>query len=528
MNRRSFIFTLGLGATISVFFTTCKTKINQWILRLVLPNRSLGHRLLTMDFPKTSGHKSEKLLIIGGGISGLSAAYYLMKKGFEDFKIIELESEPGGNSRYGKNEITTYPLGAHYLPLPNTDDNELISFLKDMNIITGTDDKGIPEIDDKFLSFSMQERLFIHNKWQDDIVPKYGLSAIDNDEIKRFYDQMHQLQEEKDARGNYYFFIPLSNSSPDEKYKIWDKWTMKEWLVEHNYLSKDLCEHIDYCCRDDYGLGINEVSAWAGVSYFAARKSKTWHKYHDSVISAPNGNGQLVDMLRKGVEDKIITKSIAYKIDQRHDKLEVSVYSEFDYKSYVYTCDKLILATPQFVTQRLIPERKALTNEFYYNPWVVATLTLNRNGCIGTENLAWDNVIHGGDGLGYIYAQHQELGKLEGDIVITYYYTLRDMPQTKRRKFVYDQPKEYWENIIISDLEKAHVDIRASIINIEINIWGHGMISPRPGFIFSEDIQKAKAPIENRIYFAHSDLTGISIFEEAFHQGIYAAKQILN
>ena len=54
------------------------------------------------------------------------------------------------------------------------------------------------------------------------------------------------------------------------------------------------------------------------------------------------------------------------------------------------------------------------------------------------------------------------------------------------------------------------------------------MISPVPGFLFEENKRKAAQPIDNRIYFAHSDLSGISIFEEAFHQGTNVVNSMLD
>ena len=54
------------------------------------------------------------------------------------------------------------------------------------------------------------------------------------------------------------------------------------------------------------------------------------------------------------------------------------------------------------------------------------------------------------------------------------------------------------------------------------------MVSPAPGFIFGKAKEKASKSIDNRIYFAHTDLSGISIFEEAFHHGINVVNQILD
>jgi hypothetical protein len=53
------------------------------------------------------------------------------------------------------------------------------------------------------------------------------------------------------------------------------------------------------------------------------------------------------------------------------------------------------------------------------------------------------------------------------------------------------------------------------------------MIRPSPKFFTSGQRQLASRPIDNKVFFAHTDLSGISIFEEAFYQGIGAAKQVL-
>ena len=527
MNRRSFIGFISFGLTISSLLSSCRDKINQWILRIVLPNRNLGHRLLKMDFPSFKETIELDVLIIGGGISGLSAAYYLTQNNFHNFKIIELESKVGGNSRNGENLLTPYPLGAHYLPLPNIDDKDLITFLEHKQIIIGFDESGIPEIDQQYLSFSKQERLFIHNKWQDYILPKQGIDKKDEDEIIRFCNFTNMLQDEMDKDGRYYFDIPISNSSKETKYKNLDLISMSKWLEDNNYFSSYLLEHIDYCCRDDYGLGISEVSAYAGLCYFSSRKSKHWTKYENSVITSASGNGQLVNLLKEGLENNIISNSIVYNLELTDEGVRSMIFNEIENKSYQYISKRVIVTTPQFITSRLIPERKKMTKSFFYNPWIVATIILDRNGSINPNELAWDNVIYGGKGLGYIYAQHQRLERTQEDIVITYYYTLKGVSQERRRKFVYEKSKAYWENEIISDLEAAHFEIRKDIKEIEICIWGHGMISPRPGFIFSKELKDAREPIQDKVFFAHSDLSGISIFEEAFYQGVNAAKEII-
>jgi len=53
------------------------------------------------------------------------------------------------------------------------------------------------------------------------------------------------------------------------------------------------------------------------------------------------------------------------------------------------------------------------------------------------------------------------------------------------------------------------------------------MISPSIDFLWSK--RKTALPAEwNGFYFAHSDMSGISIFEEAFHRGHQAFLKVKN
>ncbi len=67
-----------------------------------------GHRLRDsqrIDVPADAWERVP-VAIVGGGVAGLTAAWRLLKSGFEDFSLIELESAPGGTSRSGSNRIS--------------------------------------------------------------------------------------------------------------------------------------------------------------------------------------------------------------------------------------------------------------------------------------------------------------------------------------------------------------------------------------------------------------------------------------
>ena len=82
-------------------------------------------------------------------------------------------------------------------------------------------------------------------------------------------------------------------------------------------------------------------------------------------------------------------------------------------------------------------------------------------------------------------------------------------------------------DVCLTDLSRAHSDIHDLVTRLDVMRWGHAMISPRPNFLWGGVRQKAMQPYRS-IHFAHTDLSGIALFEEAFYHGLRAAGEILN
>lgn len=55
---------------------------------------------------------------------------------------------------------------------------------------------------------------------------------------------------------------------------------------------------------------------------------------------------------------------------------------------------------------------------------------------------------------------------------------------------------------------------------------GHAMVRPAVRSIFSEERRQAQR-FHERVLFANSDLSGISIFEEAQYHGVEATRKVL-
>jgi phytoene dehydrogenase-like protein len=526
-SRRNFFKFLGATLLIVPLFNACKEKVITLLIKLSGTNHILGHKLRVKNFPKPTKQIHVSYLIVGGGITGLSAARQLSKKEISDFLLVELENHLGGNSSNGENQYSKFPLGAHYLPLPNNEDKELLNFLEEEKIILSYDEKGFPKFDETQLTFSPDERLFYKNNWQEGIIPKAGNSEKENEELAHFFSMMDDFRLKKDDLGLYWFNIPMQLSSQNDALKKLDKMTMKEWLEQQNFKSKPLLVYIDYCCRDDFGLGIEFVSAYAGIHYFAARKQNSTPEKSDNVLTWPEGNARLANHLKKYAEGKTLQNHLVYEVKVKNNKAVALVFDAKTKTSFEIIAIKVIMATPQFVNQYLFDDRKEFTKDFHYAPWLLATLVVSDLTDNFSFPLCWDNVSHGSKGLGYIFDQHQSLQQVQDKKVITYYYSFSSDDCGKSRKEIYKKPKEYWKDLVFEDLKMAHPNIEEVTESIDIHLLGHGMISPKCGFLFGESKQKAAQSIDDKIFFAHSDLSGISIFEEAFHQGINIVNKIV-
>ncbi|HMA25663.1 MAG TPA: FAD/NAD(P)-binding protein, partial [Gemmatimonadaceae bacterium] len=82
---------------------------------------ALGHRLRDGTLlPARGVERRVPVVIVGGGIAGLSAGWELLRRGAGDFVLLELESLAGGNARSGENDVSAYPWAAHYVPVPGS------------------------------------------------------------------------------------------------------------------------------------------------------------------------------------------------------------------------------------------------------------------------------------------------------------------------------------------------------------------------------------------------------------------------
>ncbi len=489
---------------------------------------AIGHQLRNGQLPKPSKLLQKQAVIIGGGIAGLAAGYRLNKAGFNDFALLDLEAHTGGNAHCGKNHVSAYPWGAHYVALLTQESRCVRRLFEELGIIIGYDPENLPIYKDDYICQDPNERLFRLGRWQDGLIPTLGINAEDEAQYRRFFGLMASLKTRYGKDGKKLFAIPVDSSSQDQEWLALDTLTMAQWLNQQGYTSQPLHWYVNYCCRDDFGTTLDTTSAWAGIHYFAARSGLAANTAADSVITWPEGNGWLANALAKCIQANIVTQALAFAVTDTQDGLGVDYWDAPTNTSVRINTKSVIIATPRFVATRLLhsPRVKINSQDFTYSPWAVANITLSKLPVGKGASLSWDNVVFESELLGYVNATHQITQMSPIATVLTYYWPLTHISPELARTEALQRTYQAWQILFLQELLRIHPELKGFVERVDIWLWGHGMIRPNPGFIWGSARQAALKQ-QPPIFTAHSDMSGISIFEEAYTHGVSAAEQLL-
>ena len=491
-----------------------------------------GHLLRERKvWPAPSKLHKTRVVVAGGGVAALAAARALRLRGMDDFALLEIEDQAGGNSRGGVVNGIPCPLGAHYLPVPGDAAVDVQNLLEELGLRKRVAGRWVYE--ERHLCHSPQERLFFNGEWQEGLLPLQGVGRDTLAQYQRFAALVAR------ARQSASWSIPTSHTSPSPFMESLSAISFGSYLAQNGLNDPHLRWYLNYCCNDDYGVGVGTVSAWAGLHYFASRHGfSAPHQEggdaaepadREGVLTWPEGNGWLTRQLALPLKDRIQTGRVVMRIAPGKQGVEVDAFNVATQSVERWQAERCIVALPIFVAARVVenpPEFLRLAAaRTRYAPWLVANIHVrspleDRPGAPPS----WDNVIHDaampnahaqnaqGTSLGYVDAMHQSLQSVAGATVLTHYRALGDLPQG--RKLLMNTPWTDWRDVILADLSRAHPDIAIKATRIDITRYGHAMAVPVPGAGLNSRLAAA-----GRLSFAHSDWAGYSVFEEAFTLG---------
>lgn len=302
--KLSIIFTLCI--TLVLYFYSCKKVESQVVA--------------TGDEPYYD------VVIIGGGISGLTSAYYLKDK---NIMLLEKEDKCGGRVISGTWEGFHYPKGMEYIGPPEKEYKQLFNELGLSLIEVPPPTDGVA-----------YQGNFYHNGNILNFLPSQ--SAKDN-----YYDLMEKLnllsKEVENAiwedRGDLADFENLDAMSVDE------------WLKANNYdtLVQRL---VDVENRGLFGASNKDLSMLFNVDEMAYDLPDSTEYTESEVYTFQNGMIELVDAITNRLEGKITTGATATQVQVNSD-MSVTIKYQKKGETKIIHADCVIFATPAHVTASL-------------------------------------------------------------------------------------------------------------------------------------------------------------------------------
>jgi hypothetical protein len=257
----------------------------------------------------------------------------------------------------------------------------------------------------------------------------------------------------------------------------------------------------------------------------------------ESVLTWPGGNGWLTERLAKPFLAQIQTRSLVQKIDV-HTKAKAAnqayalqVWHAPSQSWQQWHARAVVMAVPLFIANKLLSHAPKALQHLIQDPahrssaWWTANVLLHEPlAGYQQEPMAWDNVIYQGEGLGYVNAMHQSLRSHAGRTVLTYYQALGSA-KSARQKLLQSSQQDL-SQAVIADLSRAHPDIVLKAKQIDIVRYGHAMAVPSLGAM-THPARVHLQSLRGTLQFAHSDMAGYSVFEEAFEWGMRAGREVV-
>ncbi len=438
--------------------------------------RDEGSRIFSRP-PATARHD---VVIVGGGVSGLAAAYKLRHR---DFLLLEKDAHWGGNAYAMEYEGSTYATGTAFL----TKDEHAYSFAKEI----GLEPLPVNSSDPSIIHGEL-----ILDTWGEGL-DKLPYSASIRESFKNFRKEMLAINVEKNLTELYNKpFTDYLKGYPIELKQWWDNFGPSNWGATSEETAAALAI-----------LNLQEM----------AEEGRSDDRY-----TWPGGLGaitrKLADILEATHKDRMIAGATTVAVVPEKEAVQVTYI--LDGQPKTVAAKAVIMAAPKFITRRIVeglPDAQDdAMSKIRYIPYPVVNLIFDKP----VFNQGYDTWCPGNTFTDFIVADwviRKQPGYKQKYNIITCYTPMKEedrgylLTEAGARKIAAN---------VLADFQKLMPTFNIDPVEVHIYRRGHPLYMSMPG-LYTHVQRLVRQPMD-RVFFANTDSEGP---ESTTNTGILAAQR---
>ena len=419
------------------------------------------------------------VVIVGGGVSGLTAAYLLRKR---DFLLLEKEPHWGGNAYLMEYQGCAYATGSAFLGKSEY----AYSFAKEIGL------EPLP-INDRDSTIIKGE--WIGNTWTEGL-DKLPYPASVREGFKKFKKDL--LAIDLDKRATELYNVPFSDfmkGYPIEVKQWWDTFGPSNW-----------------------GATTENTAAALGIDNLQEIGAETVPEFY----TWPGGLGvitkRLAEILQSKFADHMQLGATTVAVVPDNGEVQVTYMQGAELKTVA--AKTVIMASPKFITRRIVQglseKQSDAMQQIRYIPYPVVNLIFDKP----VFNKSYDTWCPGNAFTDFIVADwviRNQPGYKQKYNILTCY---TPMSEDDRGSLLTESGARKKAASVLDDFQKLFPGSNVDPIEVHIYRRGHPLYMSTPG-LYTKVQPLARQPMD-RVFFANTDSEGS---ESTTSKGIMAARR---